>query len=990
MPKTMLLRTTAMLGALTIPFAPAFAQTAPAGASAEAQVEAVVVTGSRLAQQGFDAPTPTVVLSSQQMEERGATNVGAFLNELPVFRASTSNQNNTPFGGAGQLYADLRALGNIRTLTLVDGLRFVPSATTGQVDLNLIPTALVSRIDVVTGGASAVYGSDAISGVVNVILDKKLQGIKGQISGGISTYGDDFKQNYSLAAGGNFNEGRGHIEIGGEYAREAGIPDYTTARSWGAASNGIVTFPASRPAGTPSRMFASGLTTNNAPIGGLLFGACTTANCTPTPISVTSPLRGIAFGAGGAVIPYNYGNDTLNTGTAYNFTGDGPVPFLRNALIIPVTRYSAMGRVDYDLTPDISAFLVGNYARSGATDYIGAHPRDQNATNIIIRRDNAFVPAALAAIMDKNNVTAIGVARNNLDWGEQRPDNSNTTSRFVAGLKGNLFKDWKWDVSYEYGRNVYLSIINPIRLVNNYAFAQDAVYYNPANNAILATPSAGVPAGYVLSCRALVPGSTTYNPTAAAGCVPMDLVGSDRPSQAAINYVTGTIWQQTTTTQQVASANLSGSLFDTWAGHVQTAVGAEWRQETAKQLVDDLSRVNAFASGNPKPFNGSYSVKEVYGEAEVPLAKDMPFAQSLDLNGAVRYTDYSSTGSVTTWKVGSTWEPVAGFKLRGTLSRDIRAPNSSELFQNTQITTLATNPFTGTTGTYAVYTQPSPNLKPEKADTRIIGGVFTPHFLPGLNLSVDYYHIKIADAISTYGTAVIINNCTAEVASPAGPGFYCSFFNRNGTAINYLSLQNINLASLTASGVDFDASYRRPFLDGAITGRVYGTYVQHLISNDGLGNPVTFNAAGVVQSLGSVIDRAGQVGSFTTGINSGATDAPHWQVSGSLTFANPKYSVNVTGRYIGGGLYDATLVGPDDPRYNPASPISIASNKISGKFYLDLGGTWNLIDDGGKKLQVFALVDNIANVAPPFPETVISGQYDRIGRNFRFGVRFEH
>jgi outer membrane receptor protein involved in Fe transport len=968
-------------------------QSGPASASENAEqpkLEEIVVTGTHLASQGFEAPTPTLVLSAQQLQDRGSTTVGEFLNEVPAFRQSSSNQNNPTNSAAGQVYADLRALGNIRTLTLVDGERFVPSATTGQVDLNLIPTLLVSRVDVVTGGVSAVYGSDAISGVVNVILDKKLQGIKGQVSGGISTYGDNAEQGFGLAAGTGFDEGRGHFEIGGEYAKDNGVSGYTTARPWGASSDGIYTFPVSRPAGTPSRMFATGLTFTSAPIGGVVYGACTTANCTPTPISASSPLRGIAFGPGGAVIPFNYGNDTLNTGTAYHFTGDGAPPYLYNTMILPVKRYATLARLDFDLTSDISTFLTVNYAHSGSSDFNGNHPRYQSANGIIIRSDNAFLPAALAATMAANNDTAVGIARNGVDFAEGSPDNYNTTTRIVAGANGGLSGSWKWDGYYEYGQNLYSSQVGNVPINNNFNFAQDAVYYNPTTNAILAHPSAGVPSGYVQACRALVPGSTTYNPVAAAGCVPLDLIGPNAASQAAINYVEGTIRQRTTTKQQVVSGNVNGTLFDTWAGHVEAAIGAEWRRETATQTVDSLSLANAFAYGNPQPFQGTFSAKEVYGEAELPLAKDLPFAKSLALNSAVRYTDYSISGPVETWKAGATWAPIDDFRLRGTASRDIRAPNTAELFQNTQNTALALNPFTGTTSAYTVQTEPSPNLKPEKADTHIIGAVLTPRFLPDLNVSVDYYDIKVNGAIGNYGTTALINNCTAEVASPAGPGYFCSFFNRTGTSINYLALQQVNLASIKTSGIDFDVSYRIPVGRGAITERAYGTYLMHLITNDGLGHPVTYNAAGVVQSLGSVIDRAGMVGGFTSGVNIGSTDAPHLQVNDSVTYADQRYSLTVTGRYIGGGLYDATLVGPNDPRYNPASPISIANNDISGRFYVDLGGSVNLINADKTKLQLYVVINNVANAAPPSPETAISGLYDRIGRDFRAGVRFAY
>jgi len=241
MPNKVVWRASAALNVLAFAVFPAWSQTAPAGTPA-ASNEEIVVTGSRLSRQGFDTPTPTKVLGIELLQQRAATNVADFLNEIPAFRPSTSVQNNTQTSGgnAGQAYADLRGLGNVRTLVLVDSQRFVPSATTGQVDLNLIPTALIDRVEVVTGGVSAVYGSDAISGVVNVLINKKLQGIRGDISYGISDYGDNREKRFSLGAGSAFDDDRGHFVIGGEYVKSNGIWPFS-ARPWGARNDELIT-----------------------------------------------------------------------------------------------------------------------------------------------------------------------------------------------------------------------------------------------------------------------------------------------------------------------------------------------------------------------------------------------------------------------------------------------------------------------------------------------------------------------------------------------------------------------------------------------------------------------------------------------------------------------------------------------------------------------------------------------------------------------------
>ncbi len=980
-------------GALTAASTSAWAQTSPdpatppspittatagaAGTGTDSTAE-IVVTGSRVARQGFDAPTPTKVLGVEQLEQRGSTDVGSFLNEIPAFRPSQNAQTNTQTStAAGQTYADLRALGNIRTLVLVDGRRFVPSASTGQVDLNLIPTILVNRVEVVTGGASAAYGSDAISGVVNIILDKKLDGFKGDISGGVSTYGDDWQRRVSLAFGTGFKDDRGHIIIGGDYNKTDGVSGFNQ-RSWGLRDDELVSFPTNRAAGTPSRGFFPGASYTNSTAGGVINGSCTTVGCTPGALSLTSPLRGYQFLPGGIQAPFNYGNDIYNSGTAYGGTSpDGSPTRIGHQLVLPVNRITALAHIDYDVTDNISAFVEGSYARAGSR-FNGPGTRDTNTTTIVIRRDNAFLPAATAALMDANGIQAISLGRHSLDYGQSFPDNFNTTTRVVGGLNGKLGGSWTWDGYVEYGRNQFDSNITPVRINQNFSYAVDAVNYNGT-----------------ITCRALVPGSATYNPTAAAGCVPINLFGAGAPSQAAINYSYASQLQTIVTSQQAGALNLRGNLFNTWAGPVAIAVGGEVRRDKATSVVDPISAKRQFNFGNPQPYSGAFTTKEGYAEALVPLAKDLPFARSLDLNGAVRYTDYSSSGAVTTWKAGVTWEPIYGFKLRGTASRDIRAPNSAELFQSLQnnatLRDSLPGPHNGQTAAYSTLTLASTSLRPEKADTKTGGIVLTPRAIPGLNISVDYYDIKVNGAISSYAPQQIVDNCAAELNSSAGAGYFCSFVNRTSdNNINLVSVQLVNLAQIKTNGVDFDMSYRRPMFGGAITSRIYGSYVAHLITNDGLGTPVTYNAAGIIQNKGSIIDRAGQDGGFTSGTNTGSTAVPHWQLNGSLTYANSRWSTSFDGRWIEGGVVDATLVSPGDKDYNAASPISAVGNHVNSRFYLNWSGSYNIINTGSKKLQAYLVINNVFDKDPPFPTTQVSGLFDRIGRYFEFGFRFAY
>jgi iron complex outermembrane receptor protein len=971
------LYTSAAVGAILCLTSPALAQQgvssspaastdtaeSPAGSTDDAKAD-IVVTASRAGRSGYDAPTPTKVLGVATLQARGSTNVGDFLNEVPAFRPSQSVQTNPQQNStAGQTYADLRGLGNIRTLTLVDGRRHVPSASTGQVDLNLIPTILVERIEVVTGGASAQWGSDAVAGVVNVILDKKLQGFKGDLSFGISDKGDDKERRGALAFGTSFADNRGHIVIGGEYVQSDGIDSYLE-RAWGRRSDELVSYVGARPADQPPRFYASGVGSINLTKGGLILGN----NADTNPGNGADVLRGIQFGPGGTVLPYNYGTivgtNSINNSAS---TPNGTTPLsIRDGLqlVTPLKRYTGLGHIDYDLTETVSAFIEFGYGRTGAT-YHSPPVRDSTPTGLLIKRDNAFLPAQIAAIMDANAITSFGLGRQFDDFGQVRANNYIESARGVAGLKGTFGSTYKWDVYVQTGRSQFTQQVSNLRIESNFLLAADSILV-----------------GGAAVCR---------DATArAAGCVALNPFGAGSPSAAAINYVTGNLFYQVVNREDVAAANLSGEPFSTWAGPVSIAVGAEYRKEKSTGISDKISQISGFNYGNPKSFAGSFNVKEGYLEAIVPLAKDTPFFKALDFNGAVRFTNYSTSGSVTTWKVGATWEPVEGLRFRGTHSRDIRAPNNSELFSITSTRGTLVNSFSGVNGQFTIISAASPTLKPEKADTTTAGAVFAPKFLPGFQASVDYFDIKVNGAISAYSAQLILDNCFAA----GGTGFFCGFVDKSGsgsaTIINSVTQGLVNLASVKTRGIDFEASYRFNLAGGRATTRVFGTYTPDLIVDDGLGIPVRSNAAGVVQTLGSVINYAGQVGGFTSGSNVSYTNTPKLVLNGTLGFETGIFSTTVQGRYVGGGKVNKAAVDPSSPLYNPLSPIAVLNNDVKGRFYVNLSAAVKVINDGTHKVEVYGVVNNLFDTEVPFPGTQVSGLYDRIGRFIRIGVRFSY
>lgn len=921
--------------------------------SEPAKVGDIVVTGSRVVRAGFDAPTPTTVLGAEAMEQRALPNVGEFLNEAPAFRPSQTPQTNPQnLLGGGQSFADLRGLGSIRTLTLVNGRRYVPSSATGQVDLNLIPTIMVERVEAVTGGASAAWGSDAVAGVVNVIFNSTLRGVKADVSYGITEEGDNETVRAAIAVGDDFHNGRGHFVVGGEYYNAAGISSYND-REWGRRWEELVSFSGPR-GNNPSRLYASGVTQNNQTYGGVILGPNA---------AVGRPLHGIQFGAGGTVLPFDYG-DAIGV-NAINYTGDGIYSRGQHTLLPEIFREAAAAQFNYDLTPSLKAFAELNYASAGAR-FRTPQSRDSSLTAIVIKRDNPFLPKAVADIMDANGIASFPIGRANDDFGPTNAENFSTTTRFSAGLSGDLGGGWAWDAYYQFGRNVADSTIENLRIAQNYSYAIDAVLDPATNRAI---------------CRDAV--------ARAQGCVPINLIGQGSPSAQAIDYTHGTQFYRIELEQSVFAANITGEPFSTWAGPVSVAAGAEHRKETTNARSDELAANGRFTFSNPRPFAGDLSVSEVYAETVVPLAQDMAWAKSLDLNAAVRYTDYSTSGGVTTWKIGGSYEPFNDLRFRATRSRDIRAPNASELFATTSSLTTIRNPWTGVTEQTTVVFSPAASLKPEEADTLTFGAVYSPSVVPGLRLSVDYYDIDIAGAISSFTAQAVADNCFGEIAG-SGAGFFCGFVNRTGTgaatAVRSVDVQLLNVASLQAKGVDFEVSYRRPFRSGNISARLFGTYTKDLIFDDGTGAKPTYNSAGVIQSRGGVINRAGQVGGFTSGQNNGATNAPEWVLNGALNYSDDRFTAQIQGRYVGGGSIDNALVGPDSPDYNPASPISIADNKVDSRFYVNLSGSYRL----SEAAEIYGAINNATNTEPPFPSTAVAGLYDRIGRSYSLGLRFKY
>lgn len=913
-----------MLGIAAELMASAAAAQAPAAAPGDTQLDNVVVTASRVSREGFNAPTPTTVIGEVQLEARGFTNITDAINETPVFRASngpaTSQRGGSASGGSS---LDLRGLNNgvARTLVLIDGRRHVPSTVSGLVDLNMIPTGLVERTEVVTGGASAAWGSDAVAGVVNILLKDNLQGFQSHVAYAQTGQNDYIESTINLAGGTGFAGGRGHVIAGFDYVKNDGVADGFRSRDWvkKAWTGTLFNYGgAPRPVGVPQVVVSQDFrNSDTATSGGVIVGG---------------PLDNITFLGGQNTSVFTLGSlvtgNNMIGGGAGNYNDDLRVVDGSN-LVNPIERNSALVRVKWDFTDSLEGFIEGSRAVSSYEGF-SASRRDQGT--IVIRQDNAFLPTAIRTQMANLNLATINVGRIATD------DNYNfyttltgqQTERVVGGFKGDLGGSWKWDLYYQYGQN-HFKQRNQSTINANFAAATDAVLVN----------------GQIV-CR---PGAVGADP----GCVPFNIFGRNAPSQAAVDYVRKEGINDVTYRQQVAAVNVSGDLFELPAGPVAVAAGAEYRQEEVASKVDSSSRLRRFDLNNFQPIAGSFNTQELYGEVAVPILRDKAFAQSLDVNGAVRYTDYSTSGGVTTWKVGASWEPVQSVRFRATQSRDIRAPNLQELYA----TSVQAREFVNGTQQNTSQTG-NPDLVPEEADTFTAGVVFQPTFVPRLTISADYHDIEITGAISRLTAQQVFDRCAAGFTA------LCADITRVGNGpVTATVARLLNFNSIKTTGWDFEAVYALPsdlLVPGQFQVRALGALVDELSTTDAAGT----------------IDRVKQT-------------VPDRIWSLDLNYLVGQFTGNVQVRYVGEATRNTTLIGPDNPAYNPALPNTISDNTVPAVTYLNLSAQYDLVRDGDRRVQIYGVVNNVLDKDPPegaggFASGFVN--YDLIGRLYRAGVRF--
>jgi outer membrane receptor protein involved in Fe transport len=991
---------------------PAAEQTVPtnsAASTASPALEEVVVTGTHIATSTFTTPTPVTVIDNSTIQALGLTSVADVVNLVPQNSNFTSSAN-VGLGNfnVGAAFANLRGLDpffGTRTLTLVDSKRFVPTSAGGAVDLNVAPSIMISRVDVVTGGASAAYGSDAVAGVVNIILDSRFEGAKFQLDGGQTSYHDGGDLHAALELGKSFMGGRLHELVAAEYEDARAIGPCGSARPWCAQGWSQYTNSGYLTNGLPHYLIAPGGTSFE-PYTGMLD-------------SLAFGYLGQFNNAGTALEPFNPGK--YGTGLPYTATlgGSGPTYYDSVNIRPPVIHYSLYSRTGFDLTDSTHATIDLSFAQRRSTNLQASSTTGAPAN--LIFPDNAFLPPATAAAMGP--VPAFFFTNS----GAQLPligSTENNVGRIVLGLNGDLPGNWKWDGYYQWGETgtrerlgnaevEYLGI--PAALGGPPA---PAGVYDLLNWALNAVTN---PANGQVQCAATIVGNPAYNPLA-AGCVPLNLFGAHNATQAALAYAYRTLHQDSAFTQQVASASATGDIFSGFgAGPIKAAVGAEFRHSMASVTHDRAEQpwYEQYVLSYGEDYSGTIDVVEGFGEILAPLLKDRPLARRLDLDVAIRETrnknDNSQTGesrsyNFPTWKFNVNYAPVDWLELRATRSRDTRAPSFYELWSQTVDTGglfgTVTNPWKNGPGSplFGVATDAARvvtggyvaavGLRPEQADTTTAGMVFTPtDKLEGLRFSADWYQIIIHNAIAEIGSTVggggtIVNACYN------GSAYFCQFLQGtpDGTGgfsqITAVQNANLNLGSYTTRGVDFELDYRLGLerlgipRSGTLDLRLLGTYQYAQIINPGAGLPV-YNYAGQTGPVGSF-------GDFNT--------VPRWQGSAFLTYTNGPLTGVVQLRAIGSGKYGVVdsntslpLIGPGQAGYTTTYAGSVSNNSVASATYVNMTLSYSL-PLWEQAIQVFGTLSNVFNRDPPvapggngYPTNPV--YFDTYGRTWKVGIR---
>jgi outer membrane receptor protein involved in Fe transport len=854
--------------------------------------EEIIVTGTRIQQPDFASSLPLVSFTREELQKDGQNSLGDALSDLPSLRSSftTANTGEQGIESGGLNVLDLRGLGLDRTLVLVNGRRHV-TGFLGDflVDVNTLPLELLSRVDIVTGGSSAVYGSDAIAGVVNFVTRRDFEGAAFNAQTGLSSRGDNAQYRLGATIGKNFAGGRGNVSASIEYTRSQAVRNTQRPQQSGA-FDGVTQFVtvengANEPGNTDGiadTAVRTNLRRGFLSDGGTVEGFCV-SNQARQPLSCNADgsSRRFRFQPDGRLVEAQAPVDTLPfAGNSFEQGGDGSTGRNTGFLFPSVTRFNANLLTRFDVSDAFRVFGEFKFARvnsvnetqptqtNGVCDptnlgvIVGLNPSCARALNgfAFVRLDNAFLqPEAAAQIAAFQNellglfgappiARGIFVNRNNVDFGARQTRVRRETYRALVGLEGRFNDDWTYEISANYGR-----LNGSFALPNNLLRAE----FNNALDSVRGP--GGVPV-----CRINVDANTSNDDPS---CAPINIFGAGAPSRAALDYVT-TDASRTERAEQFGILGFvngdTSQWFEAPGGPVRFVIGGEYRREKARAAFDDVTTNGLSSLGNLPPFRApAFAVKEVFGEVEVPILADLPFVYRLGVSGALRYSDYNrgagNTGGTVAYNFTGTYAPSQDIRFRINYSRSVRAPTPRALFSaQSDNFQLVTDPCSGSNinlgsssrltncrsdnpiarvpvglnasaAPLLVTSGGNINLEEEKSDSWSVGTVVQPRFIPGLSITADYYNITVRNAIELASASGILANCYDSAAFPNNQ--FCDLINPRQASGNLnlapaLRASTVNFAKLVAKGVDVAIQYQTS-LGGAgmLSLRGVGTYV---------------------------------------------------------------------------------------------------------------------------------------------------------------------
>ena len=962
----------------------AFAQEQDA---AEKPMEEVVVTGSRIVSTNLDSPSPVQTISSEDIAKTGTVNLQELLLKNPTFGTPLLSRTNSNFltSGAGVSTVDLRNLGVDRTLTLVNGRRFVSGLPgSAAVDYNTIPAQFIERVDVLTGGASAVYGSDAVAGVVNIILKKNFEGVAFDGQYGQSAESDNQETQVGITFGTNTEDGRGNVMAHVGYTKQGEVMSADRARSavdqisTGAAISGAAEdmFDITRPFYSSFAPQGRFFTTNRA---------------------AGMPATSYTYDAAGNPIPWSTNGSPTLSATGFNRSAF-------RTIAVPIERYLFAGRGSFEFTEGHSAFFEGTYASSNSTSKLepypmqsldvysvnGQVPEEFNVGGVMTR--NPIIPDILynaSTDTDGDGARDFNFTKRMADFGGRGNNAKRDTFRVVGGVEGAFASDkWHYEGFYAFGQTKEAQTSGGQINVLNFRSALEAIpdAADTDGDGNVTEPI----------CRDAI--------ARAQGCVPVNVFGYNSMSPAAVNYIQAPGSLATFTSQRVLGASVSGEVFDLPAGPFAIAVGAEYREEFSSSEFDPLTQAGLNAGNAIPPTQGEFDVREAYLEMNVPILKELPFADSLSFRGAVRASDYSTVGNTLSWNAGLEWSPIPSLRFRATKALATRAPNINELYSPPSQTfpTGVVDPCAGVTATssdaaslacraapgvnaniaanggvftlnqadfqgISGYDRGNPDLTEEEGDSWTIGVVIQPEevaVLDKFDFTIDYYKIDITDAIVQTDRNFILNQCYG-----GGNASFCNFVTRRPTAIGANSAGSIEFldAGVTnsggefAEGIDLTVGFNTPIGPGKFNAQLSYT---HLLDHYVIPLP----------------------------------DEDKDQLSGEVGDSDDKAYLSL-GYNIGkfGGTLQTTYISSAvlDDGFLAAYDLEPGSVGIPSALYLDAQFTWS----PGDAYQVFLGVNNVTDEEPPLvisglPGDVTgtetdAGTYDPIGRRYYAGVRIK-